>query len=276
MNAGRRQWRKNFRLLKKMTHGILFHVLQMSIQLDVNGLIQLNFILMELLIGTKLGLQDSSSVDTPLELNVKYRREEGNLPDPTIFWHLLVGSSNYLTITKPDITFAVPQVSSCKLPVIFVCDSDWAGCSDTRRSVTSWCMFLGVSLISWKRKKQNHVSKSSTEAEYQAMSTACSEIVWLRGLLAEIGFPQSNPTTPLHADNTSAIQIATNLVYHERTKHIEVDCHYLREAVDKGVITLPHVSNDLQIADAFTKSMARQQHQLLIGKLMLFDLPASI
>lgn len=107
------------------------------------------------------------------------------------------------------------------------------------------------------------------------MSTACSEIVWLRGLLVEIGFPQSNPT-PLYADNTSAIQIATNLVYHERTKHVEVDCHYIREALDKGVITLPHLSSDLQIADAFTKSMARQRHQFLVSKLMFFDLPASI
>ncbi|PHU28911.1 hypothetical protein BC332_01004 [Capsicum chinense] len=103
------------------------------------------------------------------------------------------------------------------------------------------------------------------------MSTAFSEIVWLHGLLAEIGFSQSN-LTPLHADNTSAIQIATNPVYHERTKHIEVDCHYTQEAVDKGVITLPHVSSDLQIADAFTKSMAQQRHQFLIGKLMLLDL----
>ncbi|PHT47285.1 Peroxisomal (S)-2-hydroxy-acid oxidase GLO4 [Capsicum baccatum] len=64
------------------------------------------------------------------------------------------------------------------------------------------------------------------------MSTACSEIVWLHGILVEIEFPQSNPT-PLHADNTSAIQIATNPIYHEQTKHIEVDCHYIREAVDK-------------------------------------------
>ncbi|KAM3201489.1 hypothetical protein P3L10_033852 [Capsicum annuum] len=87
------------------------------------------------------------------------------------------------------------------------------------------------------------------------MSTACSEIVWLRGLLAEIEFPQSNPT-PLRADNTSSIQIATNSVTHERTKHIEVDCYYIREAVDKGVITLPHMSSDLLIDDAFTKSMA--------------------
>ena len=130
-------------------------------------------------------------------------------------------------------------------------------------------------MISWKSKKQDRVSKSSTEVEYRAMSTACSEVVWLRGLLSEIGFPQSNPN-PLHADNTSAIQIATNPVYHERTKHIEVYCHYIREAVDKGVITLPHVSSDLQIANAFTKSMARRRHQFLVSKLMLLDPPASI
>ncbi|PHT76622.1 hypothetical protein T459_20144 [Capsicum annuum] len=131
-------------------------------------------------------------------------------------------------------------------------DSDWAGCSDTHHSVTGWYMFLGEFFISWKSKKQDRVSKSSIEAEYPATSTACSEIVALCGLLAKIEFPQSNPT-PLHADNTCAIQIATNPVYYERTKHIKVDCHYIREAVDKGVITLPHVSSDLQIADAFTK-----------------------
>ncbi|PHT89035.1 hypothetical protein T459_04148 [Capsicum annuum] len=107
------------------------------------------------------------------------------------------------------------------------------------------------------------------------MFIACFEVVWLCRLLVEIGFPQST-STPLHADNTSAIQIATNPVYHERTKHIEVDCHYIREAVDKGRITLPHVSSDLQIADVFTKSMPRQRHQFLVGKLMHLDPPASI
>ena len=80
-----------------------------------------------------------------------------------------------------------------------------------------WCMFLGNSLISWNSKKQDSVSKSSTESEYRAMSAACSEIVWLHGLLADLGFSQSNPT-PLHADNTSAIYIAANSVFHERTK----------------------------------------------------------
>ena len=107
-----------------------------------------------------------------------------------------------------------------------------------------WCMFLGDALISWRRKKQDCVSKSSTEAEYCAMSTACSEIVWLRGLLEELGFPQTT-STPLHVDNTSAIQIATNPIFHERTKHIEVDCHSIRDTLESRVICLPHISSDL-------------------------------
>jgi hypothetical protein len=98
-------------------------------------------------------------------------------------------------------------------------------------------MFLGDSLISWKSKKQARISKSSIESKYQAMSAASSEIVWLHGLLAELGFPQSN-STPLYADNTSAIQIAANPIYHERTKHIEVDCHSIREAMDTLVLNL--------------------------------------
>lgn len=254
------------------------------------------------------GLQDASSVDTPLEVNTKYHCEEGNLiSDPTLF-RQLVDSLNYLTITRLDISFAVQQVSQfmqkphhlhlaavhriirylrgtsyrglffpadSPLRLVAYSDADWAGCPNTRRSVTGWCMFLGNSLISWKSKKQDRVSKSSTESEYHAMSAACSEIVWLRGLLAELGFSQSHPT-PLHADNTSAIQIAANPVYHERTKHIEVDCHYIREALDTHLISLPHISTNLQIADVFTKAMTRHRHQFLVGKLMLLDQPASI
>jgi hypothetical protein len=159
--------------------------------------------------------------------------------------------------------------------IVAFSDTDWAGCPDTRCSITGWYMFLGDSLISWKSVKQDRVSKSSTESEYRAMSAACSEAVWLRGLLAEIGFPQTTPTL-LHADNTSAIQIATNPVFYERTKHVEVNCHSIQEAVDTHVISLPHISTDLQIADVFTKSMTHQHHQFLVGKLMLLDHPASI
>jgi len=136
-------------------------------------------------------------------------------------------------------------------------------------------MFFGNALISWRCKKQDCVSKSSTKADYHAMSTTCSEIVWLCGLLEELGFPQTT-STPLHADNDSAIQIVTNLVFHERTKHIEVDCHSIRDTLESWVISLPHISFNLQVADIFTKAMIRQRHQFLVGKLLMVDLPASI
>lgn len=89
------------------------------------------------------------------------------------------------------------------------------------------------------------------------MSSACSEIVWLQGLLGELGFPQMEPT-PLHADNTSAIQITANPVFHERTKHIEVDCHSIREAYDAHVISLPHITTIQETVDVFTQALSRQ------------------
>ncbi|XP_047265992.1 uncharacterized mitochondrial protein AtMg00810-like [Capsicum annuum] len=201
--------------------GTLTHFLGLEVHRDSSGVFLNQHKYTQDLISLE-GLQDSSSVGTPLELNVKYRLEEGDLlPDPTIFWQL-VGSLNYLTITRPDISFAVQQVSQFMqaphhlylvvvhhiirylrgtpnrglffpigLPIHLnaFSNSDWVGCSDTRRSVTGWFMLFGKSLISWKSKKQERMSNSSTEAEYRAMSTAFSEIVWLRGLLTEIGFP---------------------------------------------------------------------------------------
>ena len=107
------------------------------------------------------------------------------------------------------------------------------------------------------------------------MSQAYSEIFWLQGLLAELGFRQDSPT-PLHGDNTSAIHITANPIFHERTKHIEVDCHFIRDAFEAKVISLPHVSSTLQVADIFTKTLTRQRHQFLVNKLMLMDQPASI
>ena len=107
------------------------------------------------------------------------------------------------------------------------------------------------------------------------MSAACFKIVWLQGLLQEFGFLQYHPT-PLHADNTSVIQIATNITFHERTKHIEVDCHYICEALDHNVLTVPHISTEHQTADVITKALPRLRHQLMIDKLMLLDRPTSI
>jgi len=94
----------------------------------------------------------------------------------------------------------------------------------------------------------------------------------LRGLLTELGFPQTEPTS-LYVHNTSVIQIVANPVFHERTKHIEVDCHSIRDAYDNRLISLPHVSTQLHIADILTKAVPRPRHQFLVGKLMLIDQP---
>ena len=107
------------------------------------------------------------------------------------------------------------------------------------------------------------------------MSVACSEILWLHGLLKDLGFSQHRPT-PLHADNTSVIRIIENPIFHKRTKHNEVDCHFIRDEYLRYVITLPFVSSALQIADIFTKGLPQPRHQFLIDKLMLVDSPASI
>eukprot|EP00268_Persea_americana_P026333 TRINITY_DN25727_c0_g1_i2.p1 TRINITY_DN25727_c0_g1~~TRINITY_DN25727_c0_g1_i2.p1 ORF type:complete len:136 (+),score=22.59 TRINITY_DN25727_c0_g1_i2:198-605(+) len=135
-------------------------------------------------------------------------------------------------------------------------------------------MFLGDALISWKMKKQEKVSKSSIEAEYRAMFAACSEIIWLRGLLEELGFSQTS-LPPLHADNTSTIQITENPVFHERTKYIEVARHFIKDKYLRNVTSLPFISS-LQIADIFTKALSRPRHQFLTDKLMLVDSSASI
>lgn len=104
--------------------------------------------------------------------------------------------------------------------------------------------------------KQKSVSRSSTEAEYRAMSYACSEILWLWGLLSELGFTQTSPTS-LHADNIGAIRITENPVFHEHTKHIEVDYHFIRDEYKRDVISLFHVPTEFQFADIFTKGLPR-------------------
>nr|KYP35326.1 Retrovirus-related Pol polyprotein from transposon TNT 1-94 [Cajanus cajan] len=153
----------------------------------------------------------------------QHKKDEGDLlADPTIY-RGLVGSLIYLMTNRLDISYVVHQVSQ------FMSSPQHLHFAAIRRiiryligSPTRWCMFLDGAFISWKCKKQDRVSKSFTEAEYRSMSSACSEIVWLHCLLEELGFSQPD-STPLHADNTSAIQIASNLVFHEHTKHIEVD-----------------------------------------------------
>ncbi|GJU39103.1 uncharacterized mitochondrial protein-like protein, partial [Tanacetum coccineum] len=154
-------------------------------------------------------------------------------------------------------------------------DADWANCPKTRRSVTGFCVFLGKTLVSWKSKKQPIISKSSSEAEYRSMSSASCEVVWLGNLLHSIGLKDLYPVE-LFCDNSSAIQIAANHVFHEMTKHFELDVHFVREKVLTGVIKTVKISSDMQTADIFTKCLGMVQHSLCCRNLGMVDVFAGV
>ncbi|KAL5578964.1 hypothetical protein UlMin_011406 [Ulmus minor] len=238
-----------------------------------------------------------------MEVNVKLSQDDGEeLSDPAIY-RRLIGKLLYLTITRPDLSYAVnklsqflskprlphfqaaqrvlqylkgslgqglffssssavqlrafaeaqfPGASDVQLKVFS--DADWASCPDTRCFVSGFCVFLGESLISWKSKKQMTVSRSSAEAEYRSMANATCEVTWFLSLLKEFGVNHTKPAL-LYCDNQAALHIAANPVFHERTKHIEIDCHLVREKIQAGILKTLHVSSSNQLADVFTKAL---------------------
>lgn len=240
----------------------------------------------------EFGMSNSKPLQIPLDTHLKLTPDKGDLlPDPSVYQRLL-GKLIYLTITRPDIMFSVQLLtqfmqapttihmqtarrilrylvgtqsqglllaSKSAAQLTAFCDSDWASCPMTRRSTTGYCIFLGDSPISWKTKKQHVVARSSAEAEYRAMALTTCEVTWLTTLLKDLGL-KNLPPTVLKCDNQAALAIAANPVLHERTKHVEIDCHYVREQLKAGQIITEKVPSNSQVADIMTKPLSVRLH----------------
>lgn len=231
-------------------------------------------------------MTDCHSCRTPAETGLSSDGEQLSLSDATLF-HSLTGALQYLTLTRPEITYAVqqaclymhdprlPHMSHVKCVLRYLkgtldhglcitvsspttltpySDADWAECPDTRRSTSGYCVYLGDNLISWSSKRQLTVSWSSAEAEYRSVAHTVAETVWLRQLLHELHRPLHRATI-VYCDNISAVYLSCNPVQHHRTKHIEIDIHFVRQKVALGEVRVLHVPTSAQFADIFTKGL---------------------
>ena len=135
-------------------------------------------------------------------------------------------------------------------------DADWAGDIDTRHSTSDYVFKIANSTVSWCSKRQSSVAKSTTEAEYIALSLAAQEAIWLRRLLFEI-----DSLTTLYEDNQRAIELSKNPKFHNRTKHIDISCQFIRERVLSKEISVTYCSTDNMLADVMTKGLTRDNFE---------------
>ncbi|CAM8944482.1 unnamed protein product [Rhodiola kirilowii] len=255
---------------------------------------------------SEAGLLGAKPTDFPLPPNHDLANASGPVYAHADRYRRLVGRLIYLTITRPELSYSVhilSQFMQCtteahwqaairvlhyikshpgqglilsrhsSLQLTAYCDSDWATCPLTRRSLTGYFVVLGASHVSWKTKKQPTVSRSSAEAEYRSMAAACCELLWLKAFLLSLGY---HHTSPMHlvCDSQAALHISANPVFHERTKHIEIDCHFVRDLIQCGCISTSYVRSQDQLADLFTKALDKQPFSYLLGKLGIRDLHA--
>ncbi|GJR79848.1 retrotransposon protein, putative, ty1-copia subclass [Tanacetum coccineum] len=246
----------------------------------------------------KYGFDSCDPVDTPMVEKSKLDEDkEGKAVDPSPY-RSMIGTLLYLTTSRSDLQFAICMCARYQarptdkhlhavkrifrylrgtvnrglwylkdslIALIAFEDADHVGCQDTRRSTFGSMQFLGDRLVSWSSKRQKSDAISSTEAEYIAMSGCCAQILWMRSQLTDYGLGFNK--IPMYCDNKSAIALCCNNVQHSRSKHIDIRFHFIKEHVENGVIELYFVNTEYQLADIFTKPLAREIIEFLINKL---------
>ena len=187
----------------------------------------------------------------------------------------MIGCLLYLTASRPDIAFSVgvcsrfqsnPKVShlnavkriikyvggTCDYGLFYnkesnlsfagFSDSDWGGNADDRKSTTGGCFYVGANLVAWMSEKQNSVSLSTTEAEYIAAGSCCSQLLWMKNVLTDCGI--SHDTMVFYCDNSNAIDISKNPIQHSKTKHIEIKYHFIRNLVERKIVCLEYIPTE--------------------------------
>nr|GEU54567.1 ribonuclease H-like domain-containing protein [Tanacetum cinerariifolium] len=158
------------------------------------------------------------------------------------------------TLYRSLADYGLQLFSSSTTDLVAYSDADWAGCPTTRRYTSGYCVFLGNNLLSWSVKHQPTLSRSSTEAEYHRVASIVAETCWLRNLQRELHTPLSSATI-VYCDNVSDVYLSSNPVQHQRTKHIEIDIHFVRDLVAAGHVRVLHVPSRYQFVDIFTKGL---------------------
>ncbi|XP_017416637.1 uncharacterized mitochondrial protein AtMg00810-like [Vigna angularis] len=240
---------------------------------------------------------DAKPIATLLPYDIQLTTTGDPFSDPTQY-RSFVGALQYLTITRPDLSYTVNLVSQflqapindpfqavkrilryvkgtmsyglsftrgASFNVLGYSDTDWARCIETRRSTYGYSIFLGGNLVSWSAKKQPTVARSSCESEYRAMANVAVELIWLTHLLYDLHISYQAPT--LLCNNKSAIFLSQNPVAHKRAKHIDIDYHFVRELVLSNKLVTQFIPSNLQLADIFTKSLPRPLFQFFRAKL---------
>ena len=287
--------------------GEIHHVLGMTVKrnrrLQTLSISQKNYLQGVL---KQFEMENCKSVSTPLQFGKKYKalsKEEKSVNVKT--YQIVIGCLNYATlVSRPDLAVAVGILSKFMAnpglehwkgikrvfryiqgtlnyglvytsdgskPVLTGYYADWGGDLTTCRSTTGYVFQVEKNTVSWCSKRQGCVSKSTTEAEYVALSTACQEGIWLRRLLDDISIKQHDPTV-IFEDNQGAIQLSKNPKFHSRTKHIDVSYHYIREQVSQNTVSVKYCTSKDMLADIMTKGLSRVQFQKFRDMLGVFEI----